>query len=587
MPRTEKVTLKGFWEAVERRLAACSAEDLRAILRGMARETPPTERQAFLDKLKAVEETADAVQQALRQEDLLADIDDLVHELRAEMKRAEDREERYGDDYDEEDSLGPYEEFVAPLTALFERVEAVFDDGNLSLARAAYQKLFKVFDLEDDYGRGVRADDLENVDVSEARARSLRAVYETTPPASRPKVLLEQMQQAPSWVGSSRPMLDDLLQVSPKLLPDRETFFSDWIALLRKRTDREADAWLREAIRLSQGTEGLEALARAEGKQRPGAYLDWLAALEREGKHREVLAAAQGALQTLSARLPIRAAIADHLCVAAARLNETEVLRAGRWEAFLAKPTLARLLDLWDAASAEAERTGLMRQAAQHVKDSLAHPPRRGEMVEAWEDEDDLEAPAWVEKSVLAHAYLLAEEWDAAQQLAAREEVLGWSSSDNPQGLVVPFFLVLLSGKTPAALPSNLTQLWRWGLEQSIGFGFWGEGEEASPLKRLERAYTERFPKASLSSGKQEKVLSWCMDVAKQRASAIVEHQRRGSYGKAAVLIAACAEVLRLRGNDEGAGSLLNDVRNRFPRHRAFQAELNAAVQPMEPRRRG
>lgn len=583
MSRTDKVTLKAFCEAVERRLAACSAEELRAVLRAMAQQTLPTERQAFLDTLHAAEETGDPVQQALQQDALLADIDDLMHELRAETKRADSWEERrgYDDDYDEEDSLGPYEEFVAPLTALFERVEAVFDYGNLSLARAAYEKLFKVLDLEDDYGRGVQADDLTNLDVGEARARYLRAVYETTPLSRRPKALVEQMQQARSWVGGSRPMLDDLLQISPKPLPDREQFFADWIALLRKRTDRDADAWLREAIHLSQGTQGLEALARAEGKRRPRAYLDWLAALTQEGKHREVLAVAQEALQTLSATLPLRAAIADHLCAAAANLKESRALRSGRWEAFAAKPTLARLLDLWDAASSETDRTGLMRQAAQHIKDFLAHPPSHREITEASE-EDDLEVPAWVDKSVLAHAFLLAEEWDAAHQLAARAQVLGWSSSDNTQGLVVSFFLVLLSGKTPDMLPSNLSQLWRWALEQSIGIGSWGEGEEAGPLKQLERAYAQVISQASLSNGKPEKILSWCVDVAKQRASAIVEEKRRASYGKAALLITACAEVLRLRGNNEAAGALLNDVRNRFPRHRAFQTELNVAVQSME-----
>lgn len=77
---------------------------------------------------------------------------------------------------------------------------------------------------------------------------------------------------------------------------------------------------------------------------------------------------------------------------------------------------------------------------------------------------------------------------------------------------------------------------------------------------------------------KQEKFLSWCLDIATKRVNAIVGEQHRGSYGKAAMLIAACAEVLRLRGNGKEADALFNDARNRFPRHRAFQSELNAAV---------
>jgi hypothetical protein len=219
---------------------------------------------------------------------------------------------------------------------LFDRIAATFDYGNLTLARAAYEKLFGVFDLEDDYGRGIEAGDLERVEVREACARYLRAVYEAVPLPQRPQALFEQIQLAQGGL--------------PSPLPDQDQFLSDWIAFLRKQTGRDVDTWLREAIRLSQGTPGLEGLARAEGKQRPRAYLDWFAALEREGKHREILAAAQEALQSLPGQLPIRAIVADYLCSAARQLNETGALGAGRWDAFVAKPTLVRLLDLWDAS---------------------------------------------------------------------------------------------------------------------------------------------------------------------------------------------------------------------------------------------
>ncbi len=48
--------------------------------------------------------------------------------------------------------------------------------------------------------------------------------------------------------------------------------------------------------------------------------------------------------------------------------------------------------------------------------------------------------------------------------------------------------------------------------------------------------------------------------------------QRRGSYDKAAVLTVACAETLRVQGDEKAAGLLVEEIRNRFPRHRAFQA---------------
>jgi tetratricopeptide (TPR) repeat protein len=371
-------------------------------------------------------------------------------------------------------------------------------------------------------------------------------------------------------------MLEDLRQITPQPLPDQEQFLLDWIAFLRTQSHSAADAWLREAVRLSQGTTGLEALARAEGVQRPRAYLDWCAALAAEGNPQAVLAAAREALQALPNLLPIRAAVADYLCVAATHLHDTAALHAGRWEAFVAKPTLARLLDVWEVIFEGTERTMRMSQAAQHVQQVLSNPPTQ--VTHAWADA--IETPVWPDKSVLAHAYLLAGDWDAAYHLAASEQVLGWSSSHNTQGLVVSCCLVQMSGAVPGQLPTNLTQLWHWELQNSTGFVSWygADAGEASLLIRLQHAYTECLPTLSLTSDQQVALLTWCLDVAQRRIDAIVSNQHRGSYDKAALLLASCTELLRLLGKAQEAQVLLDDVRQRFRRHRAFQAELQTAM---------
>jgi len=297
---------------VEQRLTSCSADELRAILRAMAHATSPSGRSAFLQKLEPPEDTALTAAQIIQQEDLLAEIDDFRAELQDTMETAEYWEEHsgWGEYYDDEDSLGPYHELVEPLSHLFDRTAAAFDYGELALAQSAYQKLFEVLNLEDDYGRGIRAYDLTAVDLNEAGARYLRTVYELKPLERRPAALFEQMRSGPTH---SRPMLNDLIQISPQPLPDQTQFLPAWIAFLRTQSGREADSWLREAVWLSQGTAGLETLARTEGAERPRAYLDWFTALTNEGQHQAVLQAAQEALQVRPAGLPIRAAIADHL----------------------------------------------------------------------------------------------------------------------------------------------------------------------------------------------------------------------------------------------------------------------------------
>jgi hypothetical protein len=119
-------------------------------------------------------------------------------------------------------------------------------------------------------------------------------------------------------------------------------------------------------------------------------------------------------------------------------------------------------------------------------------------------------------------------------------------------------------------------------LQYSATSWSWEDEREGSVLKRLGRAYAERFAQVQVDAKRQERLLSWCLDVAQRRVGTIVGNQHRRSYDRAAVLTVACAEALRLRGDEAAASTLVSDVRSRFPRHRAFQSEMESALRRME-----
>jgi hypothetical protein len=585
--QAKPLSLKAFTESLEKRLASGSADELRQALLRIAQDTPPAERRPVLDQLKPPKGRAASPRSKDRSEALLGDIDDHIDDIQEFQEAADDREDEYewrGGYYDDEDSLGPYGRFVEPLTKLFQRAHRAFSRGALQLARRAYSKLFtEALQLEDGYGRGVRADDLENLDMREHQARYLRAIYETETPRRRPRRLLEAMEQSQVWLerGRPRPLLADLIEISSKPLPDQDRFMKAWIALLRRRKGEAADAWLREAVRLAQGTAGLGELAQADGRKRPRAYLDWCRALAAEGKHQEALVAAQTALKALAPALPIRAAIADQLCAAALRLGNQKALQAGQWEGFSAAPVLTRLLVLWEGmpdTDAPARRK-LIRKAARRIARYLAHPPHELRLMDEWYV-DELEFPKWVDRSVLAHAYLLAGDLGSAQHLAEHAKVQRWGMSDNVQGLVVALCLVLLSGKTTSDLPRSLKRLWRRSLDATPDEDDWPEtarGASQQP-KQLEHIYAGEVSNWRLRPDKQETLLNWCLTVSKRRVAQIVGEQIRRSYDNAAALSAACAELLRIRGQAEAGRKLLDDLYARYPRHRAFLAELDAAT---------
>lgn len=162
-----------------------------------------------------------------------------------------------------------------------------------------------------------------------------------------------------------------------------------------------------------------------------------------------------------------------------------------------------------------------MRQAAEYIRAYLARPTSPHGPSFLGSGDDGLERPAVIDKSVLAHACLLAEEVEAAHQLVAGENVLGWSSRSNAQSLVVAAFLVLLSGQTTGTLPPNLAQLWQGSLQSSAGF-WYSSTNTIQP--RLEPVYIELLSREMLSHTQQEKFLAWCLDVARRRAAAINDH---------------------------------------------------------------
>ncbi|MBC7250396.1 MAG: hypothetical protein H5T62_08920 [Anaerolineae bacterium] len=579
-----KIPLKTFWEAIEHRLTECSAEELRDIMREMARHVRPSERGTFLAQIGvgAVSPPAPATPW----ENLLDEIEDLALELQEAMAAADEWEEEYGWQYEyEEDSLGQYVRFVEPATLLFEHAALAFDHGERTLARQAYCRLFDLLDLEDDYGRGLSLFDLIDLDQREVIARYLRAVYETTSLVQRPSTLYEEMSRFAGYSYPSREsvMLEDLIQISSHPLPDREAFLKAWIAFLHTQSEPRADVWLREAVRMAEGTAGLERLARTEGRAHPRAYLDWFAALEEAGQHDRVLAAAREALETLPRGLPIRAAIADHLCAAASVLKDPESLRSGRWEAFVAKPTLARLLDLWEAFPVGEECLSWMQRAVKQMEQvrsrdtSAAHP--------YYPALDDLERPALPTDALLAHARLLAGDLASAHRAVADKKVLGWSSASSDQALVVSWLLVLLCGQPREALSPNLEILWLRSLQVTTSGGWmYGLTAGAELSRRADRIYAAHLAREResgrlrLGAEEEEVYLAWCLDVARKRVEAIVANQYRKSYDKAANLTVACAEVLRRRGEARWADAWVREIRERFPRHRAFQRELQIAL---------
>jgi hypothetical protein len=189
---------------------------------------------------------------------------------------------------------------------------------------------------------------------------------------------------------------------------------------------------------------------------------------------------------------------------------------------------------------------------------------------------------------VLAHAQLLAGAWREAQKTASRQSMAEWFEDENVQPLLLAYLLMLLSGN-PAEPPANLDQFWQLVLNDSV----LGEEEdvdfeealvkilrsEERLVTRLRSAHAEAMRGVSLSAKEREEAMAWCVSTAEKKAESTLREQDRARYGTAAVAIVACAETLQLCGDESSAERLVERVRERYPRHRAFQSELSRACE--------
>ena len=571
MKPRQKLSLKKFSETVETFLSQSAKSQLQEVIRRWAADTEPTERHAFLSRLTEKQSTPMA--DVSRNVSLLQDIDDILVEVE-NMATEEPDWELY--EQDDEDSLGGFERFVEPLTVLFDRTEAAFDDGDFSAARMAYEKLFSSFAIESDYGQGVRPHDLPEINFEEVRARYLRATYLDTPLADRVASLLEAMTLGTATdFGMERPGLRDLVNNAVTPLPEFDEFLPRWIEVVKQKDGPQYDAWLREAVVLKDGVAGIENLALTEGKLRPRAFLDWISELFQNKRHEDAVKAAEVSLERLPRDLPIRAAIADHMVACAQDLKLPAAEARGRWITFETKPSLEKLIALFESAKGP-ERTKLMRRAADVISNhqSTQHKYERDK---SWE-RDFVESPASVDNSLLAHAYLLAGLMEKALTLAKSGKTLGWSGNDNAQPLCVAYGLVHGTQLAPQDVPPRLRSLW---VSAAHRIYTWSDSyfeletkEKRTIAQQIDDAYKHSMECHPLSPEFAE----WCFKAAEARVNAIVSNNHRRAYDRAALLTVASYETMLAIQNEKEAKNFVNRIRDRFPRHSAFQRELQALL---------
>lgn len=562
----EVPALDPFLVSLEQRLDGLSAEQLRQVLLEYGAGLPADERVGFLDVF-AIPDHATGYDDP----DLLDDAESFATDI---AKGAYAEGYGFDSDYGEYRTFGD-ESWTVEMEDLLDRAGAAFLAGDAMVARSAYRVLLEAIgrdDAESGFPGAGTPEELIRSDIGQAKARYLRAVWESEPLASRGAALVE----AADALGYVRghPTLATLEAARPEPLPDLSRVLPDLIAALRDihpddlRFGAQARQLLAEAAELHGGADELADLARTPGPHQGEAYRDWVDALAGAGRVDHAELAAREALDVLGPHGGMRAGLADRLAALALVRDDDTALLGARRDAWRADPTLRRLLRLVEVATELDRRDEVLGLEAGGVATG----------------------PLAKRAGLAAILLLLAGRVDEASALMATADRVFWEHRAHPGIVVVPF---LLAGGSAASGDRRWPGLLLGDLFTQLDSVDWPRGSDAD----LD-AFRAVLPAGSLPAVADPLLSSSLVEVLAPpigsdrrrqwlhegrahldaRVDAAVGGQHRSSYRRVAELAAACAEAVTLADGVPAGRAYLNGLHGKYPRHTSFRKELRSAA---------
>ncbi|MFY0992588.1 hypothetical protein [Halomonas sp. C05BenzN] len=188
----------------------------------------------------------------------------------------------------------------------------------------------------------------------------------------------------------------------------------------------------------------------------------------------------------------------------------------------------------------------------------------------------------WAPLAVMAW-WLVGEGQRAKALVSARDQAVGWSVGDSPRWALFACLPTVLTGRAAAAIGPASQALWQqlanagsWHVDESPLAGASAHDRDALPAAdRLGHALADAGQRYPLSAQEPPAWLEWLCDTATERCHGIVSNRHRKAYDRAATCVAVCVETASAMGRAAVGQALLSRVRQRYPRHSAFQRALD------------
>jgi len=223
-------------------------------------------------------------------------------------------------------------------------------------------------------------------------------------------------------------------------LPDFDAFLADWIEFLKNQNQMHVNELLREAVFLKGGIPAISEFARKYADKYPKAYLDWIAALEREDDTDSIIQIGREGLSRIPRDYTVRAEVAEIISRIGEKLNDNKLKLEGYRECFYSNPSIEYLLDLYITAIECDCFEEIRDEAEQRIMElrGKSRVPLNGYYNRG-------QNSSFVSEGVLFNALLLGGRYEKVFEMCKGKGPLGWSSSENPKPVFVTFMMMILS----------------------------------------------------------------------------------------------------------------------------------------------
>ncbi|MBF0363763.1 MAG: hypothetical protein HQK49_22275 [Oligoflexia bacterium] len=592
---TELISTKSYWKYIDNLLSQYTLSDLQQIIKFLAEEVAPRDRSNFLDKISILSTKSQNIDNNSSDnssdkypkenidvfEKLLDKISAFKEDVLDQLENASP-DERYDYSYrnnyddDEDDESDCYSELTNNAQEFLSEITIYGKKGFYTEARKAYEELFPVFRKQDDYGRGLQISAMENDYIKEYLLFYLVCVYESTPLNERSNIFHDCFLILTNNILCRYYSLTDVMEVTTKELSNVDEFLPLWIDFLKTKKDIYSLRWLREAIEMKLGIEGLEKWSINHGKDIPMLYISWIESLKKENRYSDIVNVCNHALEFLPSNLPLKANICDELILSTQQLKNNSInLSKIRLEAFMSKPTITRLLDLWESENELANKQKIIQNATSFLTKELVKLKKKINVDTTLDNDIFTDSKEHLEpeerkihpsEETLIHALLLSNKYTEAIKTVDPLSTLGWSSSSSRQALVIGIFL------RTASSDNSIISFLQDCIRNSLCYEYNSERDEI--CKKLISTYTKILSLKPIPTTELQKHLCWVKKKIIERVDEVVGNKHRGAYERVALAVTACSDAIKNIDGDMAAYKFYESIRNKYPRHTAFQKEL-------------